>query len=280
MERIGIVLGLALLLLPAGGSAQISGRLELGNECSMFGEVLPSDVVLFDSEEDAEEAITRIVRAVGIFRNFTVRAAGVPNAAAAIQGDQRFVLYDPYFMRNVRQQTGSEWGALSILAHEIGHHVNGHTLRTGGSRPDTELEADYYSGFVVARMGGTLDQARLAMQRLGSDAGTNTHPARRDRLVAITQGWNAAGARTPAPAPEPDPDPDPEPEPEPPVPEPAPPRPRGLPAGTVIAQCGCWGFAQPGQVAANAQCASGQMVAQPCPGWCPAGGLPWGTVCN
>ena len=34
-----------------------------------------------------------------------------------------------------------------------------HTLERGGSRPEIELEADEFSGFVLRKMGATLPQA-------------------------------------------------------------------------------------------------------------------------
>jgi hypothetical protein len=74
----------------------------------------------------------------------------------------------------------------------VGHHLQGHTLQAGGSRPPTELEADRYSGYVLFRMGATLDQSQAAMRALGSDTGSATHPDRSSRLAAITNGWVAA----------------------------------------------------------------------------------------
>ena len=78
------------------------------------------------------------------------------------------------------------------MAHEVGHHLNGHTLSDVGSRPKRELEADYYSGFILQRLGANLDDARVAMLKLGSDSGSRTHPARHDRLAAIGNGWMKA----------------------------------------------------------------------------------------
>jgi hypothetical protein len=96
-------------------------------------------------------------------------------------------------MRDVRQRTGNEWGPASIMAHEVGHHLNGHTLDQIGSRPDKELEADYFSGFVLRRLGAELEDATRAMNLLGSPQGTTTHPGKADRVAAITNGWTAAG---------------------------------------------------------------------------------------
>ena len=77
------------------------------------------------------------------------------------------------------------------LAHEIGHHLNGHTLDDIGSRPKTELEADEFSGFVWERW-EPLSEAQLAMRHIGSERASTTHPAKSDRLYAIKRGWERA----------------------------------------------------------------------------------------
>jgi len=108
---------------------------------------------------------------------------------------ERVILYNPQFMEGVTRSTKTPWGAYSIMAHEIGHHLAGHTLQPGGSRPPLELEADYFSGGTLARMRATLDEAVAAMKQLGSPTGSATHPARNDRIAAITKGWNDARAK-------------------------------------------------------------------------------------
>ena len=73
-----------------------------------------------------------------------------------------------------------------------GHHLQGHTLEHGGSRPTIELEADKFSGFVLYKLGATLEQAEIGMITLGSDRGSSTHPSRKARLAAIESGWAEA----------------------------------------------------------------------------------------
>ena len=196
---------LGLFVYPTTVHSQVFDKLPVGHSCSYFGEPVPHSVHTFSSDKEAEGVIRKIVAASGLVQNFVVRSAGVPNAAATIRRDKRFILYNQYFMRKMKKATGSPWAAVSIMAHEIGHHLNGHTLDNRGSRPSIELEADYYSGFILQKLGGTLDQARIAMTRLGSETGSSTHPPKRDRLAAITNGWTksceldpACGGRTPA----------------------------------------------------------------------------------
>jgi len=54
----------------------------------------------------------------------------------------------------------------------------------------------------------------------------------------------------------------------------------GLPSGSQLSRCGCWGYVAPGAGRRNSQCASGYEVAESCGGVCPMGGLAWARVCR
>lgn len=147
------------------------------------------DLYGFASDTEADDAMRRIMRYTGLPANFTIKAANVPNAAAVLYQEKRFILYNQYFMLRIKDETKTDWAAFSILAHEIGHHLSGHTLDNQGSRPDKELEADRFSGFILYKMGATLEEARIAMEALAVETGTPTHPPKSARLAAVTNGW-------------------------------------------------------------------------------------------
>lgn len=140
--------------------------------------------------------IREITEAVGLQPRFELRATPlVPNAAAVVYGGKRYLLYNPTFLASVNRAGHTDWAGISILAHEMGHHLNGHTLRSGGSQPQDELEADEFSGFVLRRLGASLAQAQAAMAAVSDDQGSATHPGRMPRLAAISQGWNRASTQ-------------------------------------------------------------------------------------
>ncbi len=124
--------------------------------------------------------------------NFEVFGADIQNAIATIIDGRRIIVYDPILFNFADARSGEYWTSMSILAHEIGHHLSGHTLSNSGSNLSDELVADRFSGFVLYKMGATLDQALQAIQLLGSDYKSTTHPARSDRINAIAAGWNEA----------------------------------------------------------------------------------------
>jgi hypothetical protein len=81
---------------------------------------------------------------------------------------------------------------MTLLAHEIGHHINGHTNRKGGDKLLMELQADEFAGYVMHKLGATLLQAQNVMFYIARTEDSKTHPARNLRLLAIEKGWNGA----------------------------------------------------------------------------------------
>ncbi|AVP99580.1 hypothetical protein C7S18_21450 [Ahniella affigens] len=148
------------------------------------------------------DVVAEIMRYTGLPQNFEViQSNDVPNAAAVIllgadQLPRRVIAYNDRFMDDVRGATSNnDWAPISIMAHEIGHHLSGHTIQPGGSQPPTELEADKFSGFVLYKMGALLPDATKAMNTLVPDTDGPTHPGRSKRVRAIEEGWQQACAQ-------------------------------------------------------------------------------------
>lgn len=161
--------------------------------CSYTGdESSPGNIYTFASDEEANIAVEKILKYTGLKKNFTIKAANVSNAEASVSGTMRYILYNQDFIIRIKNATHTDWSAISIMAHEIGHHLQGHTLLNTGSRPNIELEADKYSGFILQKMGATLEQAKAAMSLIASDQDSPTHPGKQARLAAITNGWMEA----------------------------------------------------------------------------------------
>lgn len=163
--------------------------------CSYYGEPITRPVTGFASSADAKTVIAEIIDVVGLEPTFEIRSANIPNAAAIVSAGKRYILYNPQFIKALNSAANDKWAAIAIIAHEIGHHLNGHTLTGKGSRPDTELEADQFSGFVLRKMGASLEQSQLPMKMIANGQSTSTHPARISRLISIENGWNKADAQ-------------------------------------------------------------------------------------
>lgn len=157
------------------------------------------DVICSDlgyiGDQEAEITVDRILDQIGLFKNFTIQECPNINNAIAKNIDMgngetdRYILYDKDFFNRIKNSAVNDWAAISILAHEIGHHLNGHALNNEGSNHKWELEADEFSGFVLARMGALLEDAQSAINTITYEKATRTHPAKADRLKVIQIGW-------------------------------------------------------------------------------------------
>jgi hypothetical protein len=157
----------------------------------------------FSSDLDAENALDRILSVVGLSKNFVLApCSDINNAVAVSFKGVRYILYDPEFMSMLSRNT-SNWTNLFILAHEVGHHVNGHSLDYflyAGDIVDApelekkrqqELEADEFAGFVLAKLGATLSQTTSSISNLSNEDDTySTHPKRDKRVASIRKGFS------------------------------------------------------------------------------------------
>ena len=100
----------------------------------------------------------------------------------------------------------NDWSNMFVLAHEVGHHINGHTVDalvlSGKSqlplytRRAQELESDEFAGFVLGRLGANLNQALIAVNNTSDeDDSYSTHPRRSKRIAAVKKGFNASGGK-------------------------------------------------------------------------------------
>ncbi|MCU0341427.1 MAG: hypothetical protein MUE30_16230 [Spirosomaceae bacterium] len=195
--RLTCLLTALLTFAYAQSFSQSSAKVDTeGFECHYFGYQAfknPKDIchfLGFRSNQHAEEVVDKILRQVGLVRNFiVVECPNTENCFATVVDGQRYIVYDGAFMKRVENMTQTDWGAISIVAHEIGHHLQGHTINGKGSRPQKELEADRFSGFVMQRLGASLDEAVVAIKTFGDEKATYSHPAKAARVEAIRQGW-------------------------------------------------------------------------------------------
>lgn len=168
----------------------------------------------FMSEQDVNRLVTDMLDRIDINNRYLIVACRqVENCQAILYKGRPYILYNPNFLEEVKRLNFSatdltvsdrNWEALTILAHELGHHVNNHLSNPlpDATARDMELEADQFAGSIIYRMGGTKTQAVSAYRGL-SETGSYTHPGRQQRMDAIGKGWEKARARNPAPNPTP-----------------------------------------------------------------------------
>jgi len=173
----------------------------------------------FSSVYEAGSYLDNMLEHINWQENFQVREQKcINNAYATIIRNQRYIVYDNRFLESLDRYAGTKWASISVLAHEMGHHYHNHVVSGAGSTPPKELEADFFSGYVMAKMGAGLEEAKAAMAQIASPRASASHPAKADRLNAIANGWNSANGaitqstpRNPVPAPQRNPSPAPQP---------------------------------------------------------------------
>ena len=153
----------------------------------------------FQSVYEAKEVVNSMLNVIDWKENFNLREQnGIQNAYATISRGQRFIVYDNNFLEDIDAYAKTKWASISIMAHEMGHHYYNHVVSGQGSNVPSEIEADAFSGYILQKEGASLEFALAAMMAIGTDRASSTHPAKSDRLAAITRGWNAAKANTSA----------------------------------------------------------------------------------
>ncbi len=174
--------------------AQEPLKINANNSCSYAGALSNKVVFTYPSRKKMDGIISEITGVLALDDvNFELRIGGVKNAIAFVEGEKRIILYSENYLTRLLNKTQTDWAAYGVLAHEVGHHLNNHTLSThskknGISRLQQELSADKFSGMILGRLGATLEEAQAAIKSTNINA-SKTHPSRADRLEAVTLGW-------------------------------------------------------------------------------------------
>ena len=160
----------------------------------------------FTNDRDADISLEKILSVIGASKRFILQpCSDINNAVATSYKGLRYILYDKRFMSTIANNS-TAWSQLFILAHEVGHHINGHSIdillaaadvvepKTLSAKRQQELESDEFAGFILAKLGATLEQTSGAIKLLASnkDDTYSSHPTKAKRLNAIKIGFNKA----------------------------------------------------------------------------------------
>lgn len=162
----------------------------------------------FMAEQDVERLIAEMLAKQGLQNRFiVVECRSVANCLATVDPNKRpVILYNPDFLQRVKKLQFTEsdlpaiddrdWTSLTILAHEIGHHLNQHLTNPlpDATQRSMEIEADQTAGFLLYLMRGSLDKGKLAYDDVPVGGGYN-YPPRSQRVEALEAGFTRA-ART------------------------------------------------------------------------------------
>lgn len=110
------------------------------------------------------------------------------NAYAMSAGGERILGVDVDFLARLNRRVGTQWSAIQVIAHEIGHHIAGFD----GDNHSVELNADYWSGQALQRLGSSEEAATAAIMTIGGEVDSSSHPNKRRRAAIIAKGWRDA----------------------------------------------------------------------------------------
>lgn len=156
-----------------------------------FSNILPGDSITA-TDHSIQQMMNEILLVAGKLNDFELQAANVRNLEAVISHHKKIIRFNPKYMQWISKVSGDKWSSYALIAHEIGHHVKGHTKKRSGSKPRVELEADEFAGFILARLGASLEQAQEVMNYIAGETASKSHPGRVARKQAIKKGWENA----------------------------------------------------------------------------------------
>jgi caspase domain-containing protein len=192
-----VLIGSLMMALAAPAASQTTREHVLGGRALApnGGAAATRRVTSTAGSADARAVVQRIIAVIGIpMTNFEVRASPVvANAEATTEnaGRDRLILYNPECMAGLRSSIATNWSDWVVLAHEVGHHVAFHMDPTFPNH-EAELQADYFAGFILEKLGAPLAEVQLAMAMVSTDEATASHPAKAKRVAEVRKGWEAA----------------------------------------------------------------------------------------
>lgn len=172
----------------------------------------------FVDNQEAIGYVQKLMDLAGLPMNFIVsECSGIQNAFAYNYDGIQYIFYGNEFLESLNSNS-NDIGSITVLAHEIGHHLAGHTsansyisqycknapcndqsqdcldaLEISRKR---ELQADRFAGFIMYKFGSSLSQTQEAFRRLLNNQDyedlCSTHPTLSKRLNAIKEGYDKA----------------------------------------------------------------------------------------
>ena len=184
----------------------------------------------FTDNEYAYRKIEALMKLAGLPMNFTIcEAERIENAYASVDSNgTRFIVYDDEFLKKLDADS-SRMQTITVLAHEIGHHLSAHTLFINDENfqnsydryckkgspdynekvckeqylkylklgRDQELEADKFAGFIMFKYGASLEQVMDMYNKITNDEddSESTHPSLTKRIDAVRVGYELAAMK-------------------------------------------------------------------------------------
>ncbi|MEO6232677.1 MAG: tetratricopeptide repeat protein [Ferruginibacter sp.] len=115
----------------------------------------------------------------------------------------RYIIYSDKFYNELCSEN-TNWSVISIFAHEIGHHLFHHTDKRPINYRQShlrELEADFFSGFILYKLGGSFANAQEGLNAMShpespEEEKYSYHPMKFKRIAAVKAGFEYAETKS------------------------------------------------------------------------------------
>lgn len=195
------------------------------DELTLEDQIVLNSRYSIELNKDAYSYIKRILDVAELPMNFVVQKIEKANNAYAYMDSYgtRYILYDNVFLNSLNSDT-TNTELITVLAHEIGHHLAGHSLAIDNfikldscsywcnykhpkfdkikktehcsdylkNRRTKETEADVFAGYIMARLKYDKQKVKNTFIQISTnkDDTYSTHPSRNKRLTSIDLGYS------------------------------------------------------------------------------------------
>ena len=170
------------ILLASTTFAQELLNVDAQKRCVFSGKTMEAELYRFPDNEKVVQMVEDIRQLSEADNNFELIQTNVENVSAVMNKGKRYLLYSLDFI-----EKASSIEIYGALAHEIGHHANGHTFEDN-RRKIEETEADVFMGYILSKKGFSQLQINGLLKKMPSSY--NIPLQERDNNVYI--GYNKA----------------------------------------------------------------------------------------
>ncbi len=173
---------------------KISGAsyFNLNNACSYDRRINDERILITEPKEETKDLMEQIFEYSGLYTEIKTYGINTNDIGISLILDgKRYILLNEKLLNSLQKSDKNYWPTLSVIAHEIGHHLVGHTLYNEISKSnyvyqDWEKEwiADFFSGYILSKMGASLGEAISGIKKMipedyyRNKPGKATHPDR------------------------------------------------------------------------------------------------------
>jgi hypothetical protein len=163
----------------------------------------------FSNDKEAIEVFDKICEAAAIKNNFKlVECNGINGCKSNVKNGVAYILYDNNFLKSIKSNNAlgftekkintknaknEEWTSITILAHELGHHVQQHfgeDVQKFLGNYEIELQADEYAGNILCILGASLQEGKQAYySSVIPEEKTIDHPDKASRIKRFEEGY-------------------------------------------------------------------------------------------